>query len=365
MDNFTRRILKWFQENGRHDLPWQQDPSPYRVWVSEIMLQQTQVATVVPYFKRFIKRFPDIETLAQSSIDDVLNQWTGLGYYARGRNLHRTAQIICDTYQGQFPEDIEVLIALPGIGRSTAGAILSLACKQRHPILDGNVKRVLTRFHAIEGWPGSTKVEQQLWLLADKHTPFEKVDQYTQAIMDLGATVCTRKATHCESCPVKSGCTAKRQDRQNDYPTPRQKRSLPVRKTAFVIVENHDGEILLEQRPPSGIWGGLWGFPECSPKDDIHAWVKKQLGLTANTIHYKPKLRHTFSHFHLDIVPVHIQAHNIDNRVNDSARFCWFTPDTYNVVGLATPVKRILDEITYVTVEEGIDEQNGSLRKIG
>lgn len=365
MDNFSRQLLQWFQVNGRHDLPWQKDPSPYCVWVSEIMLQQTQVTTVVPYFKRFITRFPNIETLAQSSIDDVLHQWAGLGYYARGRNLYRTAQIICDHYQGKFPEDIEAIIALPGIGRSTAGAILSLACKQRHPILDGNVKRVLSRFHAVEGWPGSTKVEQHLWSLAESLTPFKKVAQYNQAIMDLGATICTSKASQCEICPVQSGCIARKQGNQNKYPTPRPKRSLPVRSTVFMIIENHKGEILLEQRPPSGIWGGLWGFPECSPKDDIHAWVKKAFGYTINMINYKPKLRHTFSHFHLDIVLIHMQAYNTENVINDSARYCWYAADDDHVVGMATPVKKILDEITLISLEEGLDGQNGTLRKTG
>jgi A/G-specific adenine glycosylase len=259
--NFTQQVVRWFQKHGRQDLPWQLDPIPYRVWVSEIMLQQTRVNTVIPYFIRFTKRFPDIGTLAAADLDEVLHCWTGLGYYARGRNLHCTAKIIAHEYDGRFPTDFDTLVSLPGIGRSTAGAILALACDERHPILDGNVKRVLTRFHAVSGWPGTTEVERQLWILAERYTPYDNVAQYTQAIMDLGAMICIRRNPHCDKCPVSKECIARIQANQHKFPTPKPRKTLPVRKTVFAILENDQGEILLEQRIPQRRVGRPVGIP--------------------------------------------------------------------------------------------------------
>ncbi|MEJ2095511.1 MAG: A/G-specific adenine glycosylase, partial [Gammaproteobacteria bacterium] len=229
-DKLARKLLAWFENHGRHDLPWQENPTPYRVWVSEIMLQQTQVKTVIPYYQRFMTRFPDVACLARAGQDEVLHVWTGLGYYARARNLHRAAKEITQSHHGHFPETLVGLMALPGIGRSTAGAILSLAMGQRAVILDGNVKRVLARYHAVSGWPGKVAVQNQLWALADDHTPAKRVTEYTQAIMDLGATICIRRDPRCESCPLKDSCLACAQGKPNDYPSSRAAKSKPVRR---------------------------------------------------------------------------------------------------------------------------------------
>ncbi len=307
-DQFSDQILAWFKEHGRHDLPWQVKQTPYRVWVSEIMLQQTQVATVIPYFERFMQTFPDVESLACSPLDKVLHLWTGLGYYARARNLHKTAKIISNQFKNEFPENIDELIKLPGIGRSTAGAILSLACQQRQPILDGNVKRVLCRFHAIEGWPGKKAVENRLWQLAEKYTPEKKVTDYTQAIMDLGATVCMRRQPKCPVCPLSEGCMAYKLKKQHDFPESKVKSVLPRKETIFAIIENDKGEFLLEQRPPSGIWGGLWCFPEFTMDEPIESAIKKQYGFSIKARTEHQTFKHTFSHFQLMITPVHIKV---------------------------------------------------------
>ena len=256
--SFSDLVLSWFKSNGRKNLPWQVEATSYKVWVSEIMLQQTQVVTVIPYFERFMKRFPDVHTLADATLDDVLHHWTGLGYYARARNLHKSAKIITSKYQGSLPLSFDEIITLPGIGRSTAGAILSLSHSKRFPILDGNVKRVLTRYHGIKGWPGKKKVENKLWEIAELHTPKKSIKQYTQAIMDLGATVCTRRNPDCDLCPLMLSCFAKEKNKQHNFPEKKPRAAIPERDTIFAILENDCGEILLEQRPLNGIWGGLW-----------------------------------------------------------------------------------------------------------
>jgi len=255
-------LLAWFDTHGRHDLPWQHPRTPYRVWISEIMLQQTQVSTVVPYFERFLQRFPDVHSLAAAAQDDVLALWSGLGYYARARNLHRAAQHIVERHDGKFPTTLEAWLALPGIGRSTAGAILAQAFEQRQPILDGNVRRVLARYHAIDGWPGDRAVQDQLWKRAEAATPHRRIADYTQAIMDLGATVCTR-TPRCNQCPLSTGCGAHRLGRTADFPGRRPRKTLPVRLTAMLVLRDENGRILLVRRPPTGIWGGLWSLPEC------------------------------------------------------------------------------------------------------
>ncbi|MFN2348462.1 MAG: A/G-specific adenine glycosylase, partial [Thioalkalivibrio sp.] len=275
--DFSQRLLAWFKRHGRHDLPWQQDPTPYRVWVSEIMLQQTQVSTVISYYQRFMTRFPDVARLAAAPLDDVLHHWSGLGYYARARNLHKAAGLICERHGGLFPGDIEALEALPGIGRSTAGAILALTCGQRQPILDGNVKRVLARHAGVSGWSGEAKVLRRLWQLADARTPDRQVDAYTQAIMDLGATLCTRSRPRCEICPVAADCVARATVRTRELPAPRPKRDQPLRETGMLMVTSPAG-VLLERRPAQGLWGGLWGFPEVADADHALAWCRAHLG---------------------------------------------------------------------------------------
>jgi len=341
-----RRLLDWFDRHGRKDLPWQQNPTPYRVWVSEIMLQQTQVNTVIPYYQRFMSRFPDLASLAAATTDEVLHLWSGLGYYARGRNLHHAAKIIFDEFGGQFPDNLADLSALPGIGRSTAGAILALSMHQRQAILDGNVKRVLARFAAIDGWPGRTGVQKRLWQLADQHTPNERVADYTQAIMDLGATLCTRSRPACDRCPLNARCQAHQLGRSHEFPHPKPRRTLPVRQTQLLVLENDDGHILLQKRPPSGIWGGLWSLPEYvgDEGNTIDDWVQRQLGFVITTTGTASPLRHTFSHFHLDITPVLARV-NPTNRVMDDDRHLWYNAADPDPIGIAAPVRKLLDQL--------------------
>lgn len=344
-DRFSDRILTWFDQHGRHDLPWQKDQTPYRVWVSEIMLQQTQVATVIPYFERFMQAFPNVEALAKANLDDVLHLWTGLGYYARGRNLHKTANIIVNDFHGEFPETLVEIIALPGIGRSTAGAILSQARGERHAILDGNVKRVLSRYHGVEGWPGQKKVEQELWSYAEKHTPKDSVRDYTQAIMDLGATVCTRRNPKCQRCPLAKSCFAKEAGRQHEFPFSKPKKIIPNKETVFAIIENHKGEVLLEQRPPSGIWGGLWCFPEFSTKEELTSNISRQLGSKIEQQTEYKRFKHTFSHFHLMIQPVHIKLIGNTSMLKDAGKSTWFNLEQFPDLGLPAPVVTMLEAL--------------------
>ena len=342
--SFSQKLLSWYAQHGRHDLPWQQNRSLYRVWVSEIMLQQTQVATVIPYFERFMARFPDSRSLADAPQDEVLHLWTGLGYYARARNLHKAAQLIRDNYTDQFPEDFESVLALPGVGRSTAGAILAQALGQRHVILDGNVKRVLTRLNAIEGWPGKKDIENQLWELAESITPNDKLTDYTQAIMDLGATVCGRKS-HCSACPMTDICKAYQLDEVALYPTSKPRKTLPVKQTQMLILKNNKGEVLLQQRPPSGIWGGLWSLPEYSENKEtnIKRWCEQQLGLVINEHEKYPVFRHTFSHFHLDITPIVSQVKSPANHVMEATNRVWYNTLRPESLGLPAPVVKILN----------------------
>ncbi|NIN61228.1 MAG: A/G-specific adenine glycosylase [Gammaproteobacteria bacterium] len=344
-NKLARKILAWFEHHGRHNLPWQENPTPYRVWVSEIMLQQTQVNTVIPYYQRFMIRFPDVASLARAKQDEILHFWTGLGYYARARNLHRAAREIVQSHQGHFPQTLEGLMALPGIGRSTAGAIFSLAMGQRAVILDGNVKRVLARYHAVTGWPGMVAVQNQLWTLADEHTPAQRVAEYTQAIMDLGATICVRRDPRCESCPLRNSCLASAQGNPNDYPGSRAAKSKPVRKVLFAVLKNQFNEVLLEQRSPNGVWGGLWSFPEHGSDFDIQGWITHDLGLVIEKLDYRPLFRHTFSHFHLDITPVHIQVSSAGDRIRDPGKYCWYHPAKDQRLGMPRPVCQIMQQL--------------------
>jgi A/G-specific adenine glycosylase len=339
--SFAARLLAWYADHGRKDLPWQCDPTPYRVWVSEVMLQQTQVATVIPYFERFLARFPAVTDLAAASVDEVLALWSGLGYYSRARNLHRAAVQIASEHGGVFPATLEQVLALPGIGRSTAGAILALARNQRHPILDGNVRRVLARYHAIDGWPGQAEVERLLWQQAEEHTPAERVAHYTQAIMDLGATLCTRSRPRCGECPQAAACAAHAAGEAARYPAPRPRKTLPERQTTLLLVTNARGEVLLEQRPPSGIWGGLWTLPEAAADESAAHWCRRR-GLAVREETAWPGLRHTFSHFHLDISPLHVRVADAGGAVMEAGGAVWYKTDLCDQLGLPAPIKRLL-----------------------
>jgi A/G-specific adenine glycosylase len=361
---FGAALLDWYDREGRSDLPWQRDPTPYRVWVSEIMLQQTQVATVIPYYDRFMQRFPDVAALAAAAPDQVLHHWSGLGYYARARHLHAAARQIVRDAHGRFPETLEAVMALPGVGRSTAGAILALSRGQRHPILDGNVKRVLARFNAVAGWPGQAAVQQRLWELAERYTPQSRVAHYTQAIMDLGATLCTRGRPDCARCPLQHGCAAYREERQADYPGPRPARALPVRAAAMLLLGDADGALLLERRPPAGIWGGLWGFPELPAQADPCDWCARRLGLRVEPEGCWPVLRHTFSHFHLDITPV-LARLGAPGGSMDGDRQVWYKPGQSDERGLAAPVAKLVTRYFETRQERAGDDTNRTVRKTG
>lgn len=338
---FQQNVLAWFDQHGRKDLPWQQNTTPYRVWLSEIMLQQTQVTTVIPYFKAFTAKFPDVESLARAPVDEVLQLWSGLGYYARARNLHKAARIIYG--QGRFPDTLDGLMALPGIGQSTAGAILSIAFNKSQPILDGNVKRVLARFKAIPGWPGSTLVNKRLWMISANFTPIARVAEYTQAMMDLGATVCTRSKPACEKCPLAQGCLAWQTQTVTDFPTSKTAKALPVKQLVFLLLHNNQQQVLLEKRPPTGIWGGLWSLPEFASEDAALNWcmannmriVNQQFGIMQ---------RHTFSHYHLDYTPLLIETSGSVDFVFEADRTAWYNIQQINQVGLATPIKNLLQQ---------------------
>ncbi len=343
---FEQKILKWFDEFGRNHLPWQDNPTPYRVWVSEIMLQQTQVATVIPYFTRFITRFPTVRALANASLDEVYPLWAGLGYYARAKNLHKSAQIIKTLYKGKFPTNFEEVLALPGIGRSTAGAILAISTQQRYPILDGNVKRVLSRHFAISGWPGDPKVAEKLWQLSEKTTPLLRINHYTQAIMDLGATLCTRSRPKCALCPIGRSCQAKKLNKVLDYPTKRPKVDKPIKAiTLLMLMHVKKRLILLEKRPTHGIWGGLWSLPECALNENIEDWCAKHLAINIkNPTHWTP-FRHTFTHFHLDIHPAVGKISNTIKLNSISENYCWHSFDQMLTLGLPAPVKKLLTSL--------------------
>lgn len=339
--SFSERVLAWFDVHGRKHLPWQQHVTPYRVWVSEIMLQQTQVTTVIPYFERFMEKFPDVTALANAPQDEVLHLWTGLGYYARARNLHKAAQQISQHYNGEFPTDIEEVVALPGIGRSTAGAVLSLSLHQKHAILDGNVKRVLARHEAIGGWPGQKKVEQQLWQVAERYTPDSRCHHYTQVMMDLGAMICTRSKPKCDECPLQSSCLAFAQGTQTEFPGKKPKKTLPEKSVEMLVLFSQ-GRILLKQRPQQGIWGGLWGFHEFDSVAQGDNWLNHS-GLVETDIRALPAFRHTFSHFHLDITPRLVMLQRPPRELNETGQQ-WF--DITNIdVGTSTPTQKIIKSV--------------------
>ncbi|MFK7829701.1 MAG: A/G-specific adenine glycosylase [Congregibacter sp.] len=344
MDAFAHRLLDWFDQHGRHDLPWQRDATPYHVWLSEIMLQQTQVTTVIPYYASFVASFPTIYVLAEAHEDAVLHLWSGLGYYARARNLHKTAKLVVAEHDGLFPANLDALQALPGIGRSTAGAILSSALGGRAPILDGNVKRVLARFHAVEGWPGKTVIADALWTLAEAHTPRERVADYTQAIMDLGATLCTRSSPDCEHCPVEADCDANSLGRQADFPGRKPKKTIPTHATVFAMALTPSGELFLQRRPARGIWGGLWCFPEAGTTDDAVADCEQRLSVEVSNCQELAMVRHSFSHYHLEIKPVLLTLARTPTMIGETDDLRSWPAQSLPAVGIAAPVKRIWRE---------------------
>jgi len=339
---FQQAVLSWFDQHGRKDLPWQLEPTPYRVWVSEIMLQQTQVRTVIPFYLRFMARLPTVEALAAASDDEVLHLWTGLGYYSRARNLHRTAAIIANEHGGRFPDDIGTLAGLPGIGRSTAGAIVAIAHQRPAPILDGNVKRVLARLHAVAGWPGESRVAGMLWELAERYVPGERARDYTQAMMDLGATVCTRARPACHRCPLQPACRAHASGETALYPGRKAARRLPVKRTQMLLIENQHGEVLLCKRPPTGIWGGLWAFPELTGDAAAIDFCRTQLRGDILQQTTWPGFRHSFSHYHLDIDPVYIRVTVEETGVRDADGRQWFSTRAPQPIGLSAPAVKLL-----------------------
>jgi len=333
----AKDLLAWFEVSGRKNLPWQSNPSNiYHIWVSEVMLQQTQVATVISYFNTFIAQFPTLRKLADADIDDVLALWAGLGYYSRARNLHKSAQIILAKFDGDFPLVFTDVLSLPGVGESTAGAILSLGAKQRHPILDGNVKRVLSRYRQIEGHYSAASVLKILWQEADFHTPNKANAKYTQAIMDLGATVCTRSKPKCNACPISQHCQANLCQTQNKYPHKKPRKLKPTKSTAMLIFQNEKGGVFLNKRPDKGIWGGLWSLVECDDSgSDITKTIKSHNTL-AKIEKTLPQFKHSFSHYHLLIRPVLISSPGL--------RRGYENPDKFNK-GVPTPVKKILSQL--------------------
>ncbi len=346
-EDFAARLLRWFDDHGRKDLPWQSPRTAYRVWLSEVMLQQTQVVTVVPYFLRFVEKFASLSELAAAPLDDVLAAWSGLGYYSRARNLHAAAKYCVANFAGELPADFDPLCALPGIGRSTAGAILAQAHGQRFAILDGNVKRVLARHEGVAGWPGSVTVQKQLWSIAEAHTPHSRLADYTQAIMDLGATICTRARPKCAQCPVSSDCVALRDHATHRLPEPKPRRAIPTRSTLMLIVRDAYGRLLLRRRPPTGVWAQLWSLPEAF---DIGAATRDIESIEARrdrTIVFEPMpaFTHTFSHYRLDITPLRVDQIHVKTHAADAQDSRWATLDEARHLGLPAPVRKLLDDL--------------------
>lgn len=353
---FTSAVLNWYDRHGRTSLPWQQNRTPYRVWVSEIMLQQTQVDTVVSFYNNFMQKFPDIASLASARSDAVMACWAGLGYYARARNMHKAAKIICEIHSSVFPDDFEQVLALPGIGRSTAGAILSFTAGQRHPILDGNVKRVLTRYHAISGYPGSKPVEAELWNLSDRHTPQHRVADYTQAIMDFGATLCTRARPGCVDCPVALSCKAFSTGEVDRFPERKKAALRKHRHTRMLLIRNNQGKYYLEKRPPAGIWGGLWCLPETgNDESDLMQWVRTNLGVSVNRVKNLDPISHSFTHFEMHIQPVLCTLQESAAGLMDAGEHLWYNPVNDTGVGVPAAVNRIFElSLPLLPIEEDL-----------
>jgi A/G-specific adenine glycosylase len=340
MSEFAERVVAWQRQHGRHDLPWQGTRDPYPVWLSEIMLQQTQVAAVIPYFQRFITRFPDVASLASADQDDVLALWSGLGYYARARNLHRAALIVVQRHGGVFPGHFEEIAALPGIGRSTAAAIAVFVSGARQPILDGNVKRVLARCFGISGFPGEKKIEKRMWELSAGLLPERDIEAYTQGLMDLGAGICTRHCPRCEACPLGEECAARRENRISELPSPRPRKPVPEKSTVMLILQRN-GEVLLEKRPEPGIWGGLWSFPEVGDASQAATLSRGRFGAAVKVDGTLPVIRHVFTHFALTITPALLRVTRMEPRAQSPAHV-WLTVEDAIGAAVPAPVRAIL-----------------------
>jgi A/G-specific adenine glycosylase len=351
MSTFARRLIRWQRQHGRHDLPWQENHDPYRVWLSEIMLQQTQVATVVPYYRRFLERFPDLPSLAAAPVEDVMALWSGLGYYARARNLHACARTVVSEHGGQFPRDATVIAGLPGIGRSTANAIAAFCFGRRAPILDGNVKRVLCRHFAVEGFPSLPAVDKELWRLAESLLPAKDVGIYLQAQMDLGATVCTRGRPRCDDCPLAPTCAALRQDRVAQLPTAKPRRAMPERETT-VLVLLQAGRVLLERRPPAGIWGGLLSLPEPPDTMPLEEYCRR-LGCRIARRRALAPVRQSFTHFHLRMNPLLCEVSAAPGAAEPGLR--WLGADELPTAPLPAPIRKLLTALLDEPVVGGLD----------
>ncbi|WP_347262413.1 A/G-specific adenine glycosylase [Rudaea sp.] len=345
--NVASRLLRWFDAHGRHDLPWQHPRTPYRVWLSEVMLQQTQVAAVVPYFLRFVEKLQSIKALAAATEDEVYALWSGLGYYSRARNLRRAARLCVERHGGELPDDFDALLELPGIGRSTAGAIAAQAFGQRRAILDGNVKRVLARFHGIAGWPGEKAVENRLWQLAETHTPQARVADYTQAIMDLGATVCTRAKPRCDACPLRADCVAHRDGLTAALPARKPAKARPTRRTVMLVLRDARGRLLLERRTPTGVWAGLWSLPEAADETSARGEIARVHGVDADAIVFRPlpPFVHGFSHYLLDVTPLALDLEPAP-AVADAADRRWLHPHEAAALGLPAPVRKLIETLS-------------------
>jgi A/G-specific adenine glycosylase len=346
-EEFTERLLAWFEVHGRHNLPWQHNPTPYRVWISEVMLQQTQVATVIPYYERFMARFPEVESLAGAPLDEVLHLWTGLGYYARARNLRACAQALVAQHGGEFPREIEAVMALPGIGKSTAGAILALSRGLRHPILDGNVKRVLARVFGIAGSPSSAAVIAVLWMQSDACTPTLGLSAYTQAIMDLGATLCSRARPACTVCPMSTGCVAALEGRQAELPGKKQRRVRGAREATLLIAEMGSAgsmAVLVERRPAAGLWGGLWSPPQFESEFAALDWVRREVGEPESRSEALAPIHHAFTHFDLRLTPLRVRCRPTA-AVHDGNDRLWYRLSDPPRVGLPQPIRRLFERL--------------------
>ena len=341
-DAFADRLLRWFDRSGRHDLPWQHPRSPYRVWLSEIMLQQTQVQTVIPYFERFVGELPTLPDLAAAEPDRVIALWAGLGYYARARNLHQAARLCVERHCGELPADFVELSALPGIGRSTAGAILAQAWGQRFAILDGNVKRTLCRYHGVEGSPASSAVEKTLWALAEQHLPPSRLADYSQAIMDFGATLCTRSDPSCVLCPLQDSCVALREGRIAELPQSRPGKTLPERRTMMLVLRGDGDSVLLVRRPPTGVWSGMWSLPEVADHDEARQFVARHSDADFDANTPLALIEHSFSHYRLHIAPLLWQGGAASARIGDNDGHRWHSLAALDEVGLPAPVRKLL-----------------------
>ena len=336
-------MLVWFDRHGRHELPWQHPRSPYRVWVSEVMLQQTQASVVVPYFLRFVAAIPDIASLAAAPLDTVLALWSGLGYYARARNLHAAAKACVAKHGGEIPHDFDSVLALPGIGRSTAGAIMSQAWGDRFPILDGNVKRVLARYHGVEGWPGLPAVEKRLWALAAQHLPNARMADYTQAQMDFGATLCTRNPA-CAICPLQIRCVALHDSRVAVLPSPKPARPRPRRTALLLLAHDCDARILLQRRLPTGVWASLWSLPQVDDDAGARHWFTQHLQGDYDAAETLPTIDHAFTHYHLQLQPLRWRDVAMHLCVADNDGLRWVTREQFASLGIPAPIRTLLQE---------------------